>query len=135
MTNVRKRNIFTIVIKSEEGILIKKNKVETIINNNILEDKIEYGYYYLPSEVCKNIIITAGLSGAHYAQAVKRIRSRIRHRKGTVGDIIPALRSVDQDVISYYAGELAEGLVNAAGNGKSVEIAIGYPKILVILVN
>ncbi|MDD4111917.1 MAG: hypothetical protein PHC56_02665 [Herbinix sp.] len=121
--------------KSEEGRLIKMNKVESIINNNTLEDSIECGYYYLPSEVCKNIIITAGLSGAHYSQAVKRIRSRIRHRKETVGDILPALQSVNQDIISYYAGELAEGLVKAAGNGKCVDIAIGYPKILVISVN
>ena len=127
--------MFTIVKKSEEGILIKMNKIEAIIKNNSLEDTIEYGYYYLPSEVCKNIIITAGLSGAHYAQAVKRIRSRIRHKKEAVGDIIPALRSMDQDIISYYAGELAEGLVNAADKGKCVEIAIGYPKILVISVN
>jgi hypothetical protein len=111
------------------------NKVETIYKKKTIEDTIEYGYYYLPSEVCKNIIITAGLSGVQYAQAVKRIRSRIRYEKGTVGDIIPALGSMDQDIISYYAGELAEGLVNAAGNGKCLEIAIGYPKILVISVS
>ena len=42
---------------------------------------------------------------------------------------------MDQDIISYYAGELAESLVYAAGKGKGVEIAIGYPKILVISVN
>lgn len=111
------------------------NEVETINKDKTLEDTIEYGYYYLPSEVCKNIIITAGLSGVHSAQAVKRIRYKIRHKKGAVVDIIPALKSMDQDIISYYAGELAEGLVNAAGKGKCVEIAIGYPKILVVSVN
>lgn len=109
-----------------EGILIKKQ---------LLNDSIEYGFYYLPSEVCKNIIITEGLSGVHSSQAVKRIRSKINCKKGEMGKIIPALRFVDQDIISYYAGELAESLVNAAGNGKGVEIAIGYPKILVIAVN
>ena len=86
-------------------------------------------------EVCKNIIITEGLAGVQTAQAVKRIRSRIRHRKESVGDIIPALRSMDQDIISYYAGELAESVVNAAGKGKGIDIAIGYPKILVISIN
>lgn len=111
------------------------NKSETVIHNNALEDTIGYGYYYLPSEMCKNIIITAGLSGAHYAQAVKIIRSRIRHKKSKMCDLIPALRNMDQDTISLYSGELAEGLVNAAGEGKGVEIAIGYPKILVISVN
>ncbi|TAH69420.1 MAG: hypothetical protein EWM47_07130 [Anaerolineaceae bacterium] len=111
------------------------NNIDTIIKKKSEENTIEYGYYYLPSEVCKNIIITAGLSGVHSAFAVKRIRSNIRHKKGEVSDFIPALRSMDQDIISYYAGELAESLVNAAGNGKGVEIAIGYPKILVISVN
>jgi hypothetical protein len=111
------------------------NRNETVINKQSLDSTIEYGYYYLPSEVCKNLIITAGLSGVHSAQAVKKIRSRIKCNKGGVSEIIPALSSVDQDIISYYAGELAESLVNAAGNGKGVEIAIGYPKILVISVN
>jgi hypothetical protein len=110
-------------------------KVDSVIHDKSLSDTIEYGYYYLPREVCKNIIITAGLSGIHPAQAVKRFRTRIRYKKGAVGDIIPALRNMDQDIVSYYAGELAESLVNAAEIGKGVEIAIGYPKILVISVN
>lgn len=100
-----------------------------------LVDTIEYGYYYLPSEVCKNFIITAGVSGVHTSKAVMKIRSKINGSKGEMGEIIPAFRSLDQDIISYYAGELAESLVYAAGNGKGVEIAIGYPKILVISVN
>lgn len=89
----------------------------------------------MPREVCKNLIITAGLYGVNSAQAVKRIRSKIRYKKGAIGKIIPALRSMDQATISYYSGELAESIVNAAGKGKGVEIAIGYPKILVILIN
>lgn len=111
------------------------DRIGTVEKKKSLEDTIEYGYYCLPSEVCKNLIITAGLSGVHAAQAVKKIRSKIKRRKGAVGEMIPALRSMDQDVISYYAGELAESLVYAAENGKNVEIAIGYPKILVISVN
>lgn len=105
------------------------------ITEHALEDTIGYGYFYLPSEVCKNFIITAGVSGVHKSKAVKKIRSKINQNKKAVGEIIPALRSINQDVISYYAGELAECLVNAAGSGKGVEIAIGYPKILVISVN
>jgi hypothetical protein len=110
------------------------NKDERNNKSHAIVDSIEYGYYYLPSEVCKNIIITEGLSGACYAKAVKRIRSRIRYKKA-VADFIPALKSIDQDIISYYAGELAEGLVKAASRGKGVDIVIGYPKILVISVN
>lgn len=95
----------------------------------------EYGYYYLSCEECKNLIITAGLSGIHPALAVQRIRAVIRHRKGEVGSVIPALQNISQDIISYYSGELAESLVSAACNGKGVEIAMGYPKILIISVN
>lgn len=133
LTNVRIWNKITIIKMMREGILITMNNCETIKKN--IDDKIEYGFYYLPSEECKNIIITEELSGVQTAQAVKRIRARIRHKREAIADIIPALRSVDQDTISYYAGELAEGLVNAAGKGKGMEIAIGYPKILVISVN
>ena len=117
-----------------KGILITMNNVDIFKKMKTLENAMEYGYYYLPSEVCKNLIITAGLSGVHTAKAIKRIRSKIRYKKGTVGDIIPALRSMDQDIIYYYAGELAESIVNAAGNGKGVDIAIGYPKILIFSV-
>ena len=106
-----------------------------IFNTKSFEDTIEYGYYYLPSEVCKNIIISAGISGDQTSHAVKKLRSIIRKKKGTIGEVIPALRNLGQDVISYYAGELAESIVKAANNGKGIEIAIGYPKILVILVN
>ncbi len=122
-------------IKVREGILITMNNNETVLKKKILDDSIEYGCYYLPSEVCKNILITEGLSGVKTAQAVKRIRSRIKFRKEAVGDFIPAFRSMDQDTVSYYAGELAEGLVKAAVKGKGMEIAIGYPKVLVISVN
>lgn len=110
-------------------------RMERLNNQNFVDDTIEYGYYYLPSEVCKNIIITAGVSGVHTSKAVKKIRSRINRSKSTVGKIIPALQSMDKDIISYYSGELAESLVYAAGAGKGVEIAIGYPKILVISVS
>jgi hypothetical protein len=118
-----------------EGNIYNMDRIRTVKKEKTLDDTIQYGYYCLPSEVCKNLIITAGLSGVQASQAVKKIRSKIRRRKGTVGEMIPALSSMDQDVISYYAGELAESLVYAAGNGKNVEIAIGYPKILVISVN
>lgn len=111
------------------------NKNETVFRKKSVDDIIQYGCYYLPSEVCKNLIITEGLSGVHSAQAVKKIRTKINSKKGGMGEIIPALCGVDQNTISYYAGELAESLVNAAGNGKGVEIAIGYPKLLVISVS
>lgn len=106
-----------------------------LTNDETFEDTIEYGYYYLPSEVCKNIIITAGVSGVHKSKAVMKIRSKISRSKKKMGDIIPAFRTMDKKIISYYAGELAESLVYAADKGKGVEIAIGYPKILVISVN
>jgi len=106
-----------------------------LLSDDILEDSIEYGYYYLPSEVCKDLIISAGLSGVHRSKAVMEIRSKINRSKKKMGDIIPAFRSMDKKIISYYAGELAESLVYAADIGKGVEIAIGYPKILVISVN
>lgn len=118
-----------------KGILITMYMSDKAINMKTLEETTEYGYFYLPREICKNLIITAGLSGVNSAQAVKRIRSKLRYKKGAVGEIIPALGNMDQSIISYYAGELAESIVNAAGRGKGVEIAIGYPKILVFLVN
>jgi len=116
-------------------LLITMDERDVIINTKLWEDTIEYGYFYLPSQVCKNIIISAGISGIHTSQAVKKMRSIIRQKKGAIGEMIPALRNISQDVIQYYAGELAESIVNAAENGKGVEIAIGYPKILVISVN
>jgi hypothetical protein len=111
------------------------DKIDRIKKKKISEDKIEYGYYYLPSEVCKDYIISAGLCGVEGAKAVKKIRKKINCEKGAMEKIIPALRSMDQDIVSYYAGELAECLVYAAGKGKGVEIAMGYPKIFVISVN
>lgn len=130
-----KEYIYSRIKRIREGILKIMSKSKTLIRGKTLEDTIEYGYYYLPSEICKNIIIKEGLSGVQTAQAVKKISSRIRYKKGAVSKFIPALRSVDQGIISFYAGELAESLVNAAGKGKNVEIAIGYPKTLVISVN
>lgn len=106
-----------------------------LTDEKMLEDSIVYGYYYLPSEVCKDIIITAGVSGVHKSKAVMKIRSKINRSKKKLGDIIPPFRSMDKKIISYYAGELAECLVYAADKGKGVEIVIGYPKILVISVN
>lgn len=117
-----------------KGILIKMDTTEGE-KRKPWNDAIKYGFYYLPSEVCKDIIINENLSGVHSSQAVKRIRSRINCMKEELGEIIPALGCVDQDIINYYSGELAESIVNAAGNGKGVDIAIGYPKVLVISVN
>lgn len=122
-------------VNVREGILITMDEKDKRISTKLFDDTIEYGYYYLPREVCKNIIISAGISGVHTSQAVKKMKSRINRKKGAIGEIIPGLRSISQDVISYYSGELAESIVNAAGKGKGVEIAIGYPKILVISVN
>jgi len=103
--------------------------------DKIPEDSFECGYYYLPSEVCKNFIITAGVSGVHKSKAVMKIRAKINRSKRKLGEIIPPFRNMDEKIISYYAGELAESLVYAANKGKGVDIAIGYPKILVISVN
>jgi len=106
-----------------------------LIDDKMLDDIIACGYYYLPSEVCKNIIITAGVSGVHRSKAVMKIKSDINSIGSKIIEIIPALRRIDENLIFYYAGELAESLVYAADKGKGVEIAIGYPKILVINVN
>lgn len=95
----------------------------------------EGGCYYLSPEICKDIIISAEASGIHMPKAVKKLRSKIKSSACVMEEVIPDLRSLDQTVISHYSGELAESLVNAAGKGKGVEIAIGYPKILVIRVN
>lgn len=95
----------------------------------------KYGCYYLPTQICKDIIISAGVSGIHKSKAVKKIRSEINHKKSVMNEVIPAFRYINQDIISYYAGELAESLVYAAGIGKGVEITFGYPKMLVISVN
>lgn len=107
----------------------------TIAFRSYIDNMKEGGCYYLSPEKCKDIIITAEAFGVHTPKAVKKLRSKINGKEGVMGDIIPALRSLDHAVVSYYSGELAESLVNAAGNGKGVEIAIGYPKVLVISVN
>lgn len=80
-------------------------------------------------------IYVAGVSGIHLPKAVKKMRGSIDHAGDVMEDAIPALRCMNRNIISFYAGELAEGLVEAAGVGKGVEIAIGYPKILVFKVN
>ncbi len=116
-----------------EVIIMGTNEIVT--EKSSLDEEAVCGYYYLSREVCKNIIITAGLSGVHSAQAVKEIRSKIYRKKEMVGEIMSILKNINEDVISYYAGELAESLVYAAESGKGMEIAIGYPKILVISVN
>lgn len=110
-------------------------RVNTVMKMKELENTIEYGYYCLSSTECKNIIITEGLCGIHPALAVQRVRSKIRNTKGAMRDVLPGLHNISYDIISYYAGELAESIVKAAGNGKGVEIAMGYPEILVIAVN
>lgn len=127
-------NIFTIR-KVRKGILIKMKNIETLNKKSALDGTIKCGYYYLPREVCKNIIIAEGLSGDQSSQAVKKIKSSIICSKGEMVKSIPNLESIDQEIISFYAGELAESLVKAAGNGKGLEIAIGYPKIFVIFIN
>jgi hypothetical protein len=106
-----------------------------LLDDQILDDIIACGYYYLPSEVCKNIIIMAGVSGLHKSKAVMKMRIKINRSKKKIGELIPAFRNMDDNIISYYSGELAESLIYAADKGKGVEIAIGYPKILVISVN
>ncbi|NLJ96582.1 MAG: hypothetical protein GX321_05465 [Clostridiales bacterium] len=109
--------------------------MDLLINTKSLEGTIEYGYYYLPSEICNNIIISAGVSGAQTSYAVKKIRKMLIRKRESIGRIIPALLNLNQDIITYYSGELAESIVYAAKSKKVVEIAIGYPKILVISVN
>lgn len=106
-----------------------------IMKHDYLEETGVYGYYFLSNETCKNIIISAGVSGVHPALSVKKVSTLLRQKKGAMGNLIPALRNINHDVISQYSGKLAECLVYAACSGKDLEIAMGYPKILSISVN
>lgn len=93
------------------------------------------GYYYLSPEICKDIVIKAGASGVHTSKAIKKIRSNIYHLGAVMEHAIPAIRFIDRKIICYYGSELAECLVEAADVGKGLDIAIGYPKMLVFKVN
>ncbi|HBI72974.1 MAG TPA: hypothetical protein DDY59_07280 [Lachnospiraceae bacterium] len=93
------------------------------------------GYYYLTPEVCKDIIIKAGVSGVYTPKAIRKVRRNINHLGEAMEQAIPAFHFIGREVIGYYGSELAECLVKAAGAGKGVDIVIGYPKILVFKVN
>lgn len=93
------------------------------------------GYYYLTPEVCKDIIIKAGVSGVYTPKAIRKVWRSINHLGEAMEHAIPAFHFIDREVIGYYGSELAECLVKAAGTGKGVDIVIGYPKILVFKVN
>ncbi|HWT27483.1 MAG TPA: hypothetical protein VN131_06040 [Mobilitalea sp.] len=103
--------------------------------NSYIENVKDSGCYYLNPEICKDIIITAGASGVYTPKAVKKMKKNIGQIGESMEKIIPAFRRINRDVITCYAGEFAECLVEAAGIGKGVEIAIGYPKALVFKVN
>lgn len=93
------------------------------------------GYYYLSPTICKDIVIKAGVGCVYTPNAVKKMRKHIFRLKADIERHIPAFRFIDQKIICYYSSELAECLVEAADVGKGVDIAIGFPKILVFKVN
>lgn len=99
------------------------------------ENVIDSGCYYLSPEICKDIIITSGVSGIHTSSAVKKMRKNIGHVREVMEDAIPAFRYMNGNIILSYAGELAECLVGAADIGKGVEVVMGYPKILVFKIS
>jgi hypothetical protein len=105
------------------------------IGENDMEGHMFYGCYYLTPNICRDIIITAGMSGIHTSKAVKKMRNNILNVDDIVKDAIPALKNINYSMLTEYAGEFAECLVEAAGIGKGIEIAIGYPKVLVFKVN
>lgn len=93
------------------------------------------GCYYLYPQICKDIIITSGIIGIHKSEAIMKMKKNINEISDIMENLIPAFRKINRDIISFYAGDLAESIVNAASEGKGVEIAIGYPKVLVFNVN
>lgn len=93
------------------------------------------GYYYLSPTICKDIVIKAGVGCVYTPKAVKKMRNHIFHLKEDIERLIPAFRFIDRKIIHYYSSELAECLVEAADVGKGVDIAIGFPKILVFKVS
>lgn len=102
--------------------------------NSYIENVKDGGCYYLPPEICKNIIITIGVSGIHTPKAIQIIRRNIGVVGDMIEDVIPAMRYINNEFFVNCAGELAECLVCAAGVGKGIEIANGYPKIFVFKV-
>jgi hypothetical protein len=93
------------------------------------------GFYYLSPQICKDIIIAVGVKGLYMPKAIKKVLKNINYIGDVMENVIPVFRGIDRKVIIYYGGELAECLVEAAETGKGVEIAIGYPKVLVYKVN
>lgn len=99
------------------------------------ENVMDSGCYYLTAHICKKIIITAGVSKIQTPSAIRIIHQKMKFVSEILEDIIPAFRCLNNDIISCYAGELAECLVEAANSGKGIEIIIGYPKALIFKVN
>ena len=99
------------------------------------ENVMDSGCYYLTAHICKDIVITAGASKIRTPSAIRMIHQKMKIVSEIMEDIIPAFRCLDNDIISCYAGELAECLVEAANSGKGIEITIGYPKALIFKVN
>jgi hypothetical protein len=93
------------------------------------------GCYYLSPQMCKEIIIAVGASGIQAPKAAKKIRRNINRIGDVVEKTIPVFGGIDRSVKISYACELVECLMKAAEMGKGIEIAIGYPKILVFKVN
>lgn len=114
---------------------------EDINNMEYVIDHEEYGasiggYYYIQPHICKDITIAAGVRGDKVSEAIKKLRTDILECGFYIKDVIPYIKNVNkEDDISYYAGEFAECLIHAATNGKGIEIAVGYPKILVFNIN
>lgn len=105
-----------------------------VIQANSFDSYNEYikesGYYYIPPHICKNIIISADACGLSRSKAIKKVINAI-FLKNKFNDFLPPIQHLDQKNISVYYGELAEYLVRAAHMGKGVDIAFGYPKLLV----
>ncbi|NLP34699.1 MAG: hypothetical protein GX359_05810 [Clostridiales bacterium] len=93
------------------------------------------GYYYLSPEICKDIVIDFGVRGIHTSKAIKKVRNNINYIGEVVERAIPAFRFIDPQIIYHYGSEFAECLVEAAGDGKGLDIVIGYPKVLVFKVS
>lgn len=94
------------------------------------------GCYYIQPHICKDITISAGVRGDKVSEAIKKLRTDILECGFYIKDVMPYIENVNkEDDISCYAGEFAECLIHAATNGKGIEIAVGYPKVLVFNIN
>lgn len=137
-----KKEYIYIICNFERGKLMyidemdkkKLDSVNIVPFNSDQEYQKECGYYYVSPETCKDIIIKAGACGFHTHKAIQILWLYISHMN-VMEKVIPAFRFLKQDIIACYMGELAESLECAARNGKGIEIAIGYPKMLVIYVS